>query len=97
MPVLRLILLALLAGVTLAASAQRAPGASTSGEIRADIARLEAERAQLRSEATRKDLARRELEQQLESVRREQMVLDQRLAATEQQIRQLQQALIVPR
>src|SRR2546429_8299616 len=81
----------------LAANAQRAPGAATAGEIRATIARLEAQRTQLRSEATRKDAERRELEQQLDRVRRDQQVVDQQLATTDLQIRQLEQALIQPR
>lgn len=80
-----------------AATAQRAPGAPTEGDIRAGIARLEAQRIQLRTETTRKDAERRELEQQLDRVRRDQQVLAQRLAGIDLQIRQLEQALLQPR
>lgn len=79
------------------AGAQRGPGAPTAGEIRASILRLEAQRTQIRSAATRKDAERRELEQQLDRVRRDQQVLDQQLSLTDQQIRQLEQALLAPR
>jgi septal ring factor EnvC (AmiA/AmiB activator) len=83
--------------VPLVAAAQRAPGAPAEGELRAGIARLEAQRQQLRSETTRKESERRELEQQLDRVRREQQVLGQRLAGIDQQIRQLEQALLQAR
>lgn len=91
--------LAVLVGacVAMAASAQRAPGAPTDGDIRANIARLEAQRVQLRSEATRKDSEQRDLEQQLERVRRDRQVLDQRLASTDQQIRALEVSLLQAR
>jgi len=96
---LRLVLLAVSLSATLpfGASAQRGPGAPTANEVRANIARLEAQRTQLRSEAMRKDSERRELEQQLDRVRRDQQVLDQQMAGMEQQIRQLEQALLQPR
>jgi len=81
----------------LGAGAQHAPGAPTAGEIRAGIARLEAQRTQLRSAATRKESERRELEQQLDRVRHDQQVLDQQLSLTDQQIRQFEQALLQPR
>jgi len=81
----------------LSALAQRGPGAPTSNEIRADIARLEAQRTQLRGEAARKDAERRDLEQQLDRVRRDQQQLDQQMTNTDQQIRVLEQALIQPR
>jgi len=92
-----LIAVTVVSTLPIVAAAQRGPGAATTGEIRAYIARLELQRTQLRSEATRKDSERRELEQQLERVRRDQQVLDQQLAGTDLQIRQLEQALIQPR
>jgi|SRR5882672_7218022 len=79
------------------ARAQRSPAAPSTGEIRVNIARLEAQRTQLKSEATRKDAERRELEQQLDRVRRDQQLLDQQLSGIEQQVRQLEQALVQPR
>jgi TolA-binding protein len=93
----RLFVLSVLCCAAFGAAAQRAPGAPTEGEIRAGIARLEAQRLQLRSEAARKDAERRDLEQQLERVRRDQQVLEQQLASTDQQIRQLEQALVQAR
>jgi len=96
---LRLLLLAvsLFFGLPFGASAQRGPGAPTANEIRANIARLEVQRTQLKSEAMHKDAERRELEQQLDRVRRDQQVLDQQMAGMGQQIRQLEQALLQPR
>jgi chromosome segregation ATPase len=85
------------AGVAVTAGAQRAPGAPTEGDIRASIARLEAQRVQLRSEATRKDSEQRDLEQQLERVRRDKQVLEQRLGSTDQQIRALELSLLQAR
>jgi septal ring factor EnvC (AmiA/AmiB activator) len=95
----RITMLALLvgAGVAMTATAQRAPGAPTEGDIRASIARLEAQRVQLRSEVTRKDSEQRDLEQQLERVRRDRQVLEQRLASTDQQIRALEMSLLQAR
>ena len=94
--------IALLASLVLgclpaAVTAQRSPAAPTPTEIRASITYLEAQQVQLRNDATRKDAERRELEQQLDRVRRDQQLLDQQISATDQKIRQLEQALLQAR
>jgi septal ring factor EnvC (AmiA/AmiB activator) len=92
-----LLFLAVLSSSPLALTPRRSPAVPTPSEIRASITQLEARRVQLKSEATRKDAERRELEQQLDRLRRDQQVLDRQIAATDQQIRQLEQAMLQPR